>query len=81
MIILTRLHGDKFALNCDVVERVDAHPDTVLTLVDGTKYLVTESIETVVELIRDYRASVLVRASELSVPEARRALHLVPEEL
>jgi flagellar protein FlbD len=79
MIILTRLNGDKFALNCDLVERVDAHPDTVLTLVDGTKYLVTESIEIVVELVRDFRASVLVRASDLSVPEARRALRLVTE--
>jgi flagellar protein FlbD len=81
MIVLTRLNGDKFALNCDLVERVDAHPDTVLTLVDGTKYLVTESIDTVVELVRDFRAGVLVRASELSLPEARRNLRLVPEEL
>jgi flagellar protein FlbD len=81
MIILTRLNGDKFALNCDLVERVDAHPDTVLTLVDGTKYLVSESIEAVVELVRDFRASVLVRSTELTSPESRRSLRLVPEEL
>ena len=81
MIILTRLNGDTFAVNCDLIERVEAHPDTVVTLVDGTKYLVTESIEQVVELVRDFRAGVLVRASELSVPEGRRALRLVPEEL
>ena len=81
MIILTRLNGDKFSLNCDLVERVDAHPDTVVTLVDGTKYLVTESIDAVVDLVRDFRASVLVRASELSVCEGGRSLRLVPEEL
>ena len=81
MIVLTRLNGDKFALNCDLVERVDAHPDTVLTLVDGTKYLVAESIEAVVELVRDFRASVLVRSTELTVAESRRSLRLVPEEL
>jgi uncharacterized protein YlzI (FlbEa/FlbD family) len=44
MIILTRLNGDQFAVNCDLVERVDAHPNTVLTLVDATKYIVAESL-------------------------------------
>ena len=65
MIILTRLNGDQFAINCDLVERVDAHPNTVLTLVDATKYIVAESLAEVVERVRDFRASVLVRSAEL----------------
>jgi len=65
MIILTRLNGDQFAINCDLVERVDAHPNTVLTLVDATKYIVAESLTEVVALVRDFRASVLVRSAEL----------------
>jgi len=65
MIILTRLNGEQFALNCDLVERVDAHPDTVLTLVDATKYIVAESLAEVVERVRDFRAGVLVRSAEL----------------
>jgi len=68
MIILTRLNGEHFALNCDLVERVDAHPDTVLTLVDATKYIVAESLAEVVERVRDFRAGVLVRAAELQQP-------------
>jgi len=73
MIILTRLNGEQFAVNCDLVERVDAHPNTVLTLVDATKYVVAESLAEVVERVRDFRASVLVRSAEmqhgqLSVP-------------
>ncbi|MBI1844112.1 MAG: flagellar FlbD family protein, partial [Actinobacteria bacterium] len=36
MIMLTRLNGQAFALNCDLVERIDITPDTVITLVDGT---------------------------------------------
>ena len=35
MIIVTRLNGPPFALNPDLIERADATPDTVLTLVDG----------------------------------------------
>jgi flagellar protein FlbD len=65
MIILTRLNGEQFAVNCDLVERVDAHPDTVLTLVDATKYIVAESLAEVVERVRDFRAGVLVRSAEL----------------
>jgi flagellar protein FlbD len=65
MIIVTRLNGEQFAVNCDLVERVDAHPDTVLTLVDGTKYVVAESLAEVVERVRDFRAGVLARSAEL----------------
>ena len=65
MIILTRLNGEQFAVNCDLVERVDAHPDTVLTLVDATKYIVAESLDEVVERVRDFRASVLARSAEI----------------
>jgi flagellar protein FlbD len=65
MIILTRLNGEQFAVNCDLVERVDAHPDTVLTLVDATKYIVAESLTEVVIRVRDFRAGVLVRSAEL----------------
>ena len=65
MIILTRLNGEQFAVNCDLVERVDAHPDTVLTLVDATKYIVAESLAEVVERVRDFRAGVLVRSAEM----------------
>src|SRR3546814_3634762 len=39
MIALSRLNGSRFALNSDLIERIDASPDTVITLVDGTKYL------------------------------------------
>lgn len=65
MVILTRLNGTPVALNADLIERADATPDTVLTLVDGTKYLVRESVEEVVDLVREFRASVVARADRI----------------
>ncbi|MET7420653.1 flagellar FlbD family protein [Dactylosporangium sp. NPDC005555] len=65
MILLTRLNGPVFALNPDLVERADCTPDTVVTLVDGTKYLIAESLPELVALIRQYRAQVVVDAQEL----------------
>lgn len=67
MISLTRLSGTTFLLNADLVERVDCTPDTVVTLVDGTKYLVSESLDEVLAAVVDYRAAIVARAA---LPEA-----------
>ncbi|HZR11963.1 MAG TPA: flagellar FlbD family protein [Acidimicrobiia bacterium] len=79
MITLTRLNGPPFALNCDLIERVEGTPDTVITLVDGTKYVVEEGVAEVVARVRDYRASIvaLVQAAETPAPPVP-ALRVVP---
>jgi flagellar protein FlbD len=58
VIRVTRLNGEHFALNPDLIERVEGHPDTVITLGDDTKYVVAESVDAVLREIRDYRASI-----------------------
>lgn len=67
MIQLTRLNGSRFLVNSDLIERVDETPDTVLTLVDGTRYLVAESLDTVLEEIRCHRATILAVANHIGV--------------
>jgi flagellar protein FlbD len=66
VITLTRLGGPEFLLNPDLIERADSTPDTVVTLVDGTKYLVAESLGELVERVRAYRASIIVAVDELA---------------
>jgi flagellar protein FlbD len=66
VIILTRLGGHEMAVNPDLIERAEPTPDTVLTMVDGHKIVVAESIEEVVERIRTWRASVAAQAYTLS---------------
>lgn len=62
MIRLTRLNGEAFALNPDLIERVEAHPDTVISLTDDVRFLVRESVDEILHAIRDYRAEVLATA-------------------
>lgn len=62
MIQLTRLNNEAFALNTDLIERVDATPDTVLTLIDGTKYIVAEPLDEVIERVVAFRARVVAAA-------------------
>ena len=71
MIRVTRLNGEGFALNPDLIERVEAHPDTVAFLVDGTKYVVRETVEEVLQEIREYRASILATSYEMDRGEYR----------
>ena len=82
MIVLRRLGGGLFALNPDLVERVEATPDTVVTLIDDKKFLVEESLEQVLQLILDYRAYIITRSTELTIVDerGRPTLHVVPNE-
>jgi len=66
VILLTRLGGPVFALNPDLVERADCTPDTVITLVDGKKYIVAESLPEVISLIRQFRAIIVADAQHLA---------------
>ena len=59
MITVTRLNGPAFALNPDLIERIEATPDTVIHLVGGTNYVVVESVEEIVERVRESRAAVI----------------------
>jgi flagellar protein FlbD len=79
MIILTRLHGASVAVNCDLIERVEAAPETVVMLVDGSRYVVRETVAEVVDKVRDFRASVVKLAGRLDEPAATgQYLYLVP---
>ena len=74
MISVTRLNGERFALNPDLIERVEAHPDTVAFLIDGTKYVVKESVDEVLAEIREYRAGILAISYEMDRGEYRSPL-------
>ncbi|GAB48142.1 flagellar FlbD family protein [Mobilicoccus pelagius] len=78
MITVTRRNGTAFALNPDLIERVEATPDTVITLVSGTKYVVAETVQQIVDEVCQFRAAVLVATSAPSPEPARRSrLHSV----
>ena len=67
VIILTRLgNGLPVAINPDLIERAEPTPDTVVTLIDGHKLVVEESLGDVVQMIREWRASIAAEAITLS---------------
>ncbi|HUA85573.1 MAG TPA: flagellar FlbD family protein [Bryobacteraceae bacterium] len=63
MIKLTRLNQVPLYLNSDLIEHIDSTPDTVVSLISGQKFLVSETPEEVVEKIIAFRKAVLVDSS------------------
>jgi flagellar protein FlbD len=65
MIKLTRLGGEAFILNADLIRYVEARPDTFITLTIGDRVVVEESMDEVLRRAIDYQRS------KYMIPEAR----------
>lgn len=80
MISLTRLNGDRIAVNADLIERAEETPDTVITLTNGTKYVIAETLDELLHKIQVNRAGILAlagRMSEDELPQGEHRLRLV----
>ena len=72
MIVLTRLNRSRFAVNPDLIERVQATPDTTITMVDGATFVVTETMDDVIARITRFRAGRRAGRGRHRGPPARR---------
>jgi flagellar protein FlbD len=55
MIELTKINGQSFCLNCELIESLEEKPDTVITLFTGRKYIVKESIEEIIQKCIEFK--------------------------
>jgi flagellar protein FlbD len=58
MIKLTRLSGEEFILNADLIRFIEARPDTYITLTTNERFVVREGADEVVRRSIDYARSV-----------------------
>lgn len=65
MILVHRLRGEPMFLNTDLIEFIESTPDTVITLADGRKLVVSDAPEEIIERARQFRASVIVATDDL----------------
>jgi flagellar protein FlbD len=61
MIKLTKFKSQdhEFVLNADLIETVETTPDTVITLTNGKKLIVEETMDEVVRRVMDFRRALL----------------------
>ena len=73
MIALTRLNNQPLVVNADLVKFVEESPDTLITLLNGEKFMVRESAREVVERIVQFRREVLQGSPSWNEMAASRA--------
>jgi flagellar protein FlbD len=77
MIIVTHFNGQRVALNMDLIERVEETPDTVITLTNGSHYLVKERLDEIIEACTASRAQALAVAHGMVDAVERSPLRLL----
>ena len=58
VIDLTKLNGNSFILNADLIETIESTPDTIISLATGRKYIVLEKSEEVREKCLAYKRKI-----------------------
>lgn len=55
MIDVTGMNHEKFILNADHIEKIEEVPETIITLTNGRKYIVLETIGEVKDAVIKYK--------------------------
>lgn len=59
MIKITGMNNKEFVLNADHIEKIEEVPETLITLTNGKKYIVLETIEEVIEEVIRYKNKIV----------------------
>lgn len=55
MIKVTRLNDSGLVVNTDLIEFLEAIPDTIISLTTGKKIMVKETIDEIIEKVEDFK--------------------------
>lgn len=64
MIMLTKLKGERFTLNSDLIETVTENPDTTIVLTNGNLLIVQESMQEIIDKTVEFRRRINSRFDE-----------------
>ena len=59
MIKLTGLNNKELILNAEQIEKLEAVPESLITLINGNKYLVHESTDEIINKVIEYKNKIL----------------------
>ncbi len=58
MIRVTKFDGSLVVLNAEVIQSVEATPDTLITLTTGIQFLVKDKVDEVVSAFKEYKRDI-----------------------
>lgn len=57
MIKLNKLNGQEITINCELIETITENPDTTIRLTTGNLYIVSQTLDEVVEASVQFKQS------------------------
>ncbi len=78
MIRLTRLDGSTLVVNADLIETIERGGDTVVTLVSGTRFVVRDTVEELIDAVVGFRARVLLAVEGEEASPVAPVINLQP---
>ncbi len=73
MINLTRINRSHLVLNCDLIEHIEATPDTIITLTSGRNFVVLESPAEIIRRSVAYHQKIEARYDKSPISEIQHA--------
>ena len=75
MIQLTRINHMPLVLNSDLIEHIESSPDTIISLTNGQKLVVLETVDEIVQRVVQFRRTIYagVCAASILRPESPEA--------
>ena len=67
MIAVTKLNGGEMVINAELIETVEATPDTIISLTTGKKYMVKETVEEIIKKVIAFRRQLSLLTERLDV--------------
>ncbi len=64
MIKVRKINGEEVVINAELIETVEARPDTTISLVTGNKIIVKDTVAEVIEKVIEYRRLVNQKRSK-----------------
>ena len=61
MIKVTRLNDVKLVINADLIELVEASPETIICLTTGKKIMVKQTIDEIIDRVADFKRKASIR--------------------
>ena len=55
MIKVSRINGTELVINADLIEFIEAAPDTIISLTTGNKIVVRDSTDEIIEKVAKFR--------------------------
>jgi flagellar protein FlbD len=63
MIRVTRINDAELVINADLIEFVEAIPETMITLTTGKKIMVREAVDEIIRRVAEFKRTASVRTS------------------